>query len=284
MSIKVCADSTCDLSPALVERFSVGILPLYVSLEGETLRDGVEIHPEDIYRHVDAGGALPATAAPTPTDYQTIFETYAGSFDDVVYITIGSGFSSCYQNACLAASEFSNVHVVDSQNLSTGQGLLVVEAAKRAMAGMEIGQLLAELQELIPRVEASFLLDRLDYMRKGGRCSTVAALGANLLKLKPCIEVVDGQMKVVKKYRGQFDKCIETYVRERLEDRMDRLEPDEVFITHATAEEPVLEAARRSADRFGAFAERFETIAGCTISSHCGPNTLGILFIRKPEA
>lgn len=281
MRIKVCADSTCDLSPELAARFDVNILPLYVSLGEQTRKDGVNVTPADIYSHVDAGGGLPTTAAITPEDYADEFRRYAADYDAVLHVTIGSGFSSCYQNACIAAEEFDNVFPVDSKNLSTGQGLVVVEAARRAASGMEVHQLLDELNDLIPRVEASFLLDRLDYMRKGGRCSTVAALGANLLKLKPCIEVVDGQMKVVKKYRGQFEKCIETYIRERLEGRAGQLEPNEAFITHAVATEPVLAAARQAADAYNCFDERFETIAGCTVCCHCGPNTLGILFIRR---
>ena len=281
MRIKVCADSTCDLSPELAARFDVNILPLYVSLGGQARKDGVEVTPADIYSHVDAGGELPTTSAITPEDYAEEFRRFAPEYDAVVHVTIGSGFSSCYQNACIAAEGFDNVYPVDSQNLSSGQGLVVVEAVRRAAAGMEIHQLLDELNDLIPRVEASFLLDRLDYMRKGGRCSTVAALGANLLKLKPCIEVVNGQMKVVKKYRGQFEKCIETYIKERLDGRADQLESNEAFITHAVATESVLAAARQTADTYGRFAERFETVAGCTVCCHCGPNTLGILFIRK---
>lgn len=281
MRIKVCADSTCDLSQDLVERYQINIQPLYVTLNGKSLRDGLEVTPADIYQYVDASGELPSTAALTPADYAEEFRQFSSEYDAVVHINIGSGFSSCHQNACIAAAEFDNVYPIDSKNLSTGQGLVVLEAAKRAAAGMEIQQLLAEVQDLIPRVEASFLLDRLDYMRKGGRCSAVVALGANLLKLKPCIEVVDGQMKVVKKYRGQFEKCIETYVKDRLDGRMDQLEGEHAFLTHALAAESVLTSARQAADQYGEFMVRYETVAGCTVSSHCGPNTLGILFIRK---
>lgn len=281
MRIKICADSTCDLSPALVERFAVNILPLYVALGDKSRRDGVDIAPDDIYRHVDSCGELPVTSAITPADYAEEFRAFAPDYDAVVHITIGSGFSSCYQNACIAAEEFSNVYPIDSQNLSTGHGLVVVEAAKRAAAGMDIQQLLAEIGDLIPRVEASFLLDRLDYMRKGGRCSAVAALGANLLKLKPCIEVVGGKMQVVKKYRGNIDKCVAAYIRDRLETRVDALEPNEAFITHAVATEPVRNAAWAAVRQYGRFHEVFETVAGCTVCSHCGPNTLGILFIRE---
>ncbi len=281
MRIKICADSTCDLSPELVARYDVNILPLYISIGDNSLRDGIEVTPADIYRHVDGGGKLPATAAITPADYAAEFEAFSAQYDAVLHITIGAGFSSCYQNACIAAEPYANVYPVDSQNLSTGQGLVVVEAAKRAAQGMDVQQLLAELQSLIPRVEASFLLDRLDYMRKGGRCSMVAVLGANLLKLKPCIEVIDGQMKVVKKYRGAYDKCIADYIRERLENRMDQLESDEAFITHAVATDPIREVAWKTVREYGSFSEVFETVAGCTVCSHCGPNTLGVLFIRR---
>lgn len=282
MRIKICSDSTCDLSAALIERYDIAIKPLHVNLGDRTCRDGVDVMPDDIFSHVSATGQLPTTSAIMPADYADFFKPYAAEYDAVIHVNIGSGFSSCYQNARLAAQEFDNVYPIDSQNLSTGQGLVVLTCAKLAAEGKDIHELLDEINALTPRVEASFLIDQLDYLHKGGRCSAVAALGANLLKLKPCIEVKDGKMGVVKKYRGNYDKCLAAYVRDRLETRLDQLEHDWIFLTHTTMDDKALASAQNALNEFaGNFGETFETTAGCTVSSHCGPNTLGVLFIRK---
>ena len=280
MRVKIISDSTCDLSPELLERYDIAITPLCVIKDGKEFHDGVDITPADIFTHVDGGGELCSTAAVSQFEYTQMFTRYAKEYDEVVQINIGSNFSCCYQNACLAAQEFDNVFVVDSGNLSTGQGLLVVAAAKLAQQGVSGIEIAERVRALVPKVEASFLIDRLDYMQKGGRCSTVAALGANLLKLKPCIEVREGKMSVCKKYRGSFEKCIRQYVKERLDGRED-IATELVFITHAAADTNVVAAAKEETAQYGSFEEVEETQAGCTVSCHCGPNTLGILFVRK---
>ena len=280
MRVKIISDSTCDLSPELLERYDIAITPLCVIKDGKEFHDGVDITPADIFAHVDGGGELCSTAAVSQFEYTQMFTRYAKEYDEVVQINIGSNFSCCYQNACLAAQEFDNVFVVDSGNLSTGQGLLVVAAAKFVQQGVSGIEIAERVRALVPKVEASFLIDRLDYMRKGGRCSTVAALGANLLKLKPCIEVREGKMSVCKKYRGSFEKCIRQYVKERLDGRED-IATELVFITHAAADTNVVAAAKEETAQYGSFEEVEETQAGCTVSCHCGPNTLGILFVRK---
>lgn len=280
MRVKIIADSTCDLSPELLERYDIAITPLCVIKDGKEFHDGVDITPADIFAHVDGGGELCSTAAVSQFEYTEIFTRYAREYDAVVQINIGSGFSCCYQNACLAAQDFDNVYVVDSENLSTGQGLLVVAAAKLAQQGLSGSEIAERVRALAPKVEASFLIDRLDYMRKGGRCSAVAALGANLLHLKPCIEVREGKMGVCKKYRGSFEKCIRQYVKERLDGRTD-IDEGLAFITHPACQKNVVDAAMEEARAYGSFSEIVETHAGCTVSCHCGPNTLGILFVRK---
>ena len=280
MRVKIISDSTCDLSPELLERYDIAITPLCVIKDGKEFHDGVDITPADIFTHVDGGGELCSTAAVSQFEYTQMFTRYAKEYDEVVQINIGSNFSCCYQNACLAAQEFDNVFVVDSGNLSTGQGLLVVSAAKLAQRGVSGIEIAERVRALVPKVETSFLIDRLDYMQKGGRCSTVAALGANLLKLKPCIEVREGKMSVCKKYRGSFEKCIRQYVKERLDGRTD-IAGDLAFITHPACQKNVVDAAMEEAARYGAFDEVIETHAGCTVSCHCGPDTLGILFVRK---
>lgn len=280
MRVKIISDSTCDLSPELLGRYDIAITPLCVIKDGKEFHDGVDITPADIFAHVDGGGELCSTAAVSQFEYTQMFARYAKEYDEVVQINIGSNFSCCYQNACLAAQEFDNVFVVDSENLSTGQGLLVVSAAKLAQQGVSGIEIAERVRALAPKVEASFLIERLDYMRKGGRCSAVAALGANLLKLKPCIEVREGKMSVCKKYRGSFEKCIRQYVKERLDGRTD-IAGDLAFITHPACQKNVVDAAMEEAARYGAFDEVIETRAGCTVSCHCGPDTLGILFVRK---
>ena len=279
-NVKILADSTCDLSPALLRQYDITLTPLIVIKDGKQFHDGVDITPADIFAHVDAGGKLCSTAAASEYEYSQMFARFSPDYDTVIQITIGSGFSACYQNACLAARSFPNVIVIDSENLSTGQGLLVITAARLAQQGLSGEQIAAQVRALVPKVEASFLVERLDYLYKGGRCSAVAALGANMLRLKPCIEVKDGKMSVSKKYRGTSEHAFSQYVQERLEGR-DDIRPELAFITHPAAQPSVVQAAKDAAAKYGAFNEIIETNAGCTVSCHCGPHTLGILFIRK---
>lgn len=280
MNIKITADSTCDLSKELVEENEIEILPLYVVKEGVSYRDGLEITPQDIFDFVEQGNEPCKTAAVSVADYEDCFSRLSPQYDAVIHINLSAEFSSCYQNACLAAQQFSNVYPVDSRNLSTGSGHIVMEAVRLAKMGLSAPDIVRRLQDLTGRVEASFLIDSLEYLHKGGRCSSLAALGANLLHLKPCIEVVDGKMKVGKKYRGTFEKCLLAYVKERLEGR-DDLVTDRIFVTHTPCDAKTVEAVKKSAKQYGGFVQVTETQAGCTISSHCGPNTLGVLFIRK---
>lgn len=280
MNIKITADSTSDLSKELLDQYDISIIPLYVIKDGKAYRDGVDITPGDIFSHVDAGGEFCTTAAVNTHDYISCFNRFSADFDAVIHVNIGSGFSMCYQNACAAAAEFKNVYVVDSQNLSSGQGHIVIEAAKMAKSGMDLNTILASLEEMTKRLETSFLIDRLDYIYKGGRCSFVTALGADILHLRTCVEVSGGNMQVSKKYRGTFESCVGTYVRDRLMGR-DDLVSERIFITHPAASKASVQVARAAIKEYGAFDEVIETRAGCTISCHCGPRTLGVLFIRK---
>lgn len=280
MNIKIISDSTCDLSPELIRQHDITITPLIVMKNGEEFHDGVTITPREIFAHVASGGCLCSTAARSVGFYEDIFRTYAKQYDGVLQITISSDFSSSFQNASLAASEFENVRVVDSRNLSTGQGLVVLKACELAKTVSSMDELKRELDAYTSRIEASFVVDKLDYLVKGGRCSSAAALGANLLNLKPCIEVRDGKMIVGKKYRGNFAKCLSNYVKDRLEGRED-IEEGTVFITYTQVSQEAHDAVLEAVHTYGHFETIYETIAGCTISCHCGPGTLGILFVRK---
>ena len=280
MKIKITADSTCDLPQELLEKYNISLIPLTVVKNDQSFKDGVDIHPAEIFAHVAAGGALCSTSAGSVGEYADVFEVHAAENDAVIHISLGSGFSSSYQNACLAAEDFENVYCVDSMNLTTGQGFLVLKAAALAASGMEPKAIVAELNALAPKVEASFLVDKLDYLAKGGRCSSAAALGANLLNLKPCIEVRDGKMTVVKKYRGNYAKCLASYIKERLADRED-IDRDTLFITRTVVTDECSKAVSDAVAAYGNFANIYETTAGCTVSCHCGPGTLGVLFVRK---
>lgn len=282
MKIRITSDSTCDLAPRWLKEHGVELLPLYTMVGEKTCRDGVDVTPADIFAHVAAGGDLCSTAANNVEDYLNFFRACLGDCDGLVHVDISADFSSCYQNACIAAEEFGGrVQVVDSRNLSSGHGHIVCEGVKLAEEGGHTAAEIAEqLRELTGRVEASFILDRLDYMRKGGRCSAVVALGANLLHLRPCIEVVDGKMRVGKKYRGKYENCVLQYVRDRLTGR-DDLVCERIFITHTPVDDGVVDKVRAEILKCAPFTEVVETHAGCTVSCHCGPGTLGILFIRS---
>ena len=279
MKIKILSDSTCDLSPALLAENDISLVPLTVVKGDEQFKDGITITAADIFAHVAAGGDLCSTAANSIGEYADKFEQYT-NYDGVIQITIGSGFSSCYQNACLAAEEYPNVRVIDSQNLSTGQGLVVLKACELAKTTTDLDALADELRAFTEKVEASFLVDKLDYLAKGGRCSAVAALGANLLNLKPCIEVKNGKMGVVKKYRGKYEKCLSSYVKERLAGRED-IDCGILFVTQTEVSDTCYEAVMAAVAENSNFEKTYETVAGCTVSCHCGPGTLGVLFVRK---
>ncbi|MBU9722974.1 MULTISPECIES: DegV family protein [Bacillaceae] len=279
-TIKITSDSTCDLSEELIGKYEIDTVPLYINLGEESYKDMVEIKPSDIFSYADKTGTLPKTSAVTIGDYIELFSKYTNSHDAIIHINLGQGFSSCYQNATIAAKDFENVYVVNSANLSSGTGHLVIEAAIMAQEGIPAKEIVERLEELANRVEASFVIDTLDYLRMGGRCSSVAALSANLLNIKPSIEVMNGAMEVGKKYRGRFEKAIPKYIADRLNERNDII-PDRIFITHTGCSEELVDKTKELVKEHYAFSEIHETTASCTISSHCGPGTLGILFIRK---
>lgn len=281
MNIRISADSTCDLSQDLVQQYGITITPLYVNMGDKPLQDGTEVSPAEVFDYFERTGELCFTSARNIGEYLDVFTKLRSECDAVVHLAIGSDFSSSCQNALLAASELENVYVVDSRSITSGQGFLVIRAAELAQQGAEPQMIVDELRKLIDKVDVSFLLDQLEYLHKGGRCSSVAAMGANLLKLKPCIEVVDGKMQVGKKYRGNFAKCTEQYLRDRLADK-DTLDLSRVFLTSAGVDAEIIAQARQIiAEYIPENAEIIESVAGCTISCHCGPGTLGIILVRK---
>ena len=280
MNIKVLSDSTCDLPQEILEKYNITMIPLSVIKDGKQFTDGVDITPADIFNHVASGGDLCSTAALNIGEYSDVFSKYSKEYDGVIHINISAEFSSCYQNARLAAEEFDNVRVIDSRNLSTGQGLVVLKACELAKEYEDLDALADALRAFTEKVEASFLLDRLEYMVKGGRCSAAAALGANLLNLKPCIEVKNGKMAVVKKYRGNYAKCLANYVKDRLANRDDVVK-DTLFVTRTPVTDECFNAVKEAVEAYNDFETTYWNEAGCTVSCHCGPGTLGVLFVRK---
>ena len=281
MRIKITADSTCDLPPDIIDRYNIGITPLYIMKDEKPYKDSLEISVNDIFEYVESGAGMTRSSAINVSEYQEYFSDWLKDCDAIIHINISSYFSVCNQSARIAAENFDNVYVVNSLNLSTGSGHIVMDAAIMAEKGMEPGQIVAELEMLIPKVEASFVIGTLKYLHKGGRCSGLTALGANLLKLNPCIEVVDGKMDVGKKYRGNFNKIIFQYVSDKLSGRND-IDTRRIFVTYPPTMSP--ELIERIVERIKSFADFDEIIccdAGCVISNHCGPICVGVLFFRK---
>ena len=276
------ADSTCDLDAELKERFHVSYFPLHIILNGKDYKDNVDITPEEVYQEYYDSKVLPKTSAVNAEEYIEHFRPWVEKGYEVIHINLGHALSSSYQNCCLAASELGHVHVVDSCNLSTGTGLLVVAAGKMIAEGLDAKTIAEALRKRTSKCHASFVLDTLTFLHAGGRCSAVAALGANVLKLKPCIQVDnhDGSMGVGKKYRGSLDKVLVRYVKDELA-RYDNINTDLLFITHSGISQDYIDLVRKTVDEIMHFKEIHVTKASCTISCHCGPNTLGILFETK---
>lgn len=278
----ISSDSISDLGEELLTRFAIPTIPLHVVLGEDVHEDGVDVAADDVFRFYDENGTLPHTTAINVGEYTEFFEKLTADGSSVVHFCTGSAISSCYQNALIAKEEFENVYVVDSLNLSTGVGLQVLAAAENAQAGLSAAEIYEKALELVPRVEASFFLDTLEYLHKGGRCSALAAFGANLLKLRPTIlvDASTGKMDVGKKNRGTYDKVMEAYIRDRIEGRAD-IDHHRCFITHSGNDPETVQKAVDLVKSLYDFDEVCVTRALCTISSHCGPHCMGVLFIRN---
>ncbi len=280
MKISISADSTCDLSPELIRKYNIGITPLSVIIDGQVFHDGVDVTPRDIFRASDAGKSV-RTAAVNTFEYREFFEEQLKTYDQVVHVCISSEFSSCYADACEASAKMDNVFIVDSRNLSTGSGLLVLEGAEMAAKGMDGKEIAETLKARTGLVDASFVVRTVEYLRRGGRCSGMEALGAKMLHIRPSIIVADGKMHPGEKYRGRYEHYLKHYIEDTLANDS-TIDFNRVFITHSPSEEGLVSFAIDKVKSYGLFREVLETMAGCTVCCHCGPDTLGILFMRKP--
>ena len=281
--VKIISDSTCDLSPELITRYNIDILPLHILLGEDEYEDGKTITPEQIFAWSNEHKTTPKTSAPSLEDAIRIFRPYVEDGHEIICFSISGGMSTSGNVMRLAADELEasdRIHVVESANLSTGIGLLVIEAAIMASNGSSVADILSQVEALKPKVRASFVVDTLTYLYRGGRCNAVAAMAGGVLKLHPKIVVENGAMDATKKYRGKIKAVIMSYVKD-MEDDLKSARPDRVFITHSGCDSSTVDSVRTYLNSLGIFHEILETRAGGVISSHCGPGTLGVLFIAK---
>lgn len=280
--VMITADSTCDLPDYLIEKNNITILPLSILLGDKAYSDGVDIFPRDIYAYVNKTGDLPKTSAVTPAQYSSVFREFVEQGKAVVHIGLSSAISSSYQNACIAAAEFDDVYCIDSKSLCTAMGLLVLKACDFRAKGFDAKKIYNRVNSLVPKVSTTFVLNNLEYLHKGGRCSGVAKFSANVLGIKPSIAVDEnGRLDVAKKYRGKIDLVYKQYISDSLKD-INKIDPARVVIANSGDINPeILSFAKGMIEGKNKFAEVITADAGCTISSHCGPKTLAIFYIRK---
>jgi len=280
-AVAIIADTTCDLSVELKEKYQIQTFPLHIHLGEREYADGVDISPDDIYRWSDENRATPKTSAISPIEAQEIITAALQTAEEVICFTISDQMSSTGNVLRLAAKELEvedRVYVMNSKSLSTGIGLQIIEAAIMAEQGMSVAEIVSEIHKMQSKVRASFVVDTLIYLYRGGRCSGLAALAGSALKLHPVISVVEGKMMPGKKYRGQIERVTLEYVRD-MEQELRKAKPDRVFITHSGCDDELIEAVKTEVAALGHFKEILVTRAGSVITSHCGPGTLGVLFI-----
>lgn len=280
MKIKITADSTCDLSPELIKKFDVGIMPLFVSLGDKNLLDGVNIAPQDIYDYYASTKKLPKSGARSSEDYCDFFQSFLEEgYDAVIHFIISAEMSSSNGNANVAASRLKSVYVVDSRSLSTGTGLLVLDACEMASRGMSPDDIVKRANSRADAVQASFIINSLEFLHKGGRCSSLAYFGANLMQIKPSILVKNGKMGTMSKHMGKYERCVEKYV-DYVRATFNNPDKRRCFVTHTKLSDDIVSAVVDKVKSWGIFDEVLETTAGCTVTTHCGEGTIGVLFIN----
>lgn len=279
MKIAITSDSVCDLSQEQIIQNNIKIMPLIINLGDNSYSDGIDINSQMIFDYFAKTKQLPKTSAINEFQYDEFFEESLKSYDGIVHFTISSKISSCYDSAIKSAKKHKNVFVIDSQNLSTGVGLLVLYACVLRDKGEKIENIVSKIEERKPFVQASFVVERLDYLYKGGRCSAIQLLGANLLKIRPSILVKNGKMDVHKKYRGKMKDVVVDYIKDTLKE-FNNYDDSVCFITYSSATDEMLENAKKAVKELTTFKNVYITTAGATITSHCGENTLGILYFN----
>ncbi|MDQ0087107.1 DegV family protein with EDD domain [Paenibacillus anaericanus] len=281
--VKVFADSTSDLPAAWISQYHIGIIPLYVVFDEESYKDGTEITPADLYQQVEKSDKLPKTTAPSPKDFMDAFGPHIERGEDILYISLSSELSSTYQNARIAAAEFpeDRIRIVDSLNLCSGIGLLVMKAVRAAESGSSLNEIVSLVETYRPLVETEFVIDTLEYLYKGGRCSGMQNFIGSLLQIRPVLKVVDGGIIPAYRVRGRKEKAVQQMLDNTLANR-DLMDNDLIIVAHSFAEEEALRLAAILREQTGA-REVAVTEAGCVISSHCGKHTIGIMYTKKPS-
>ena len=279
--VKIFTDSTSDLTAEILKEFQIAIVPLYVTFDKQAFRDGLDLTTEMLYELVEQLGQLPKTAAPTPLDFRDAFRPWIDSGHDIVYISLSAQISSTWQNARIAAAEFppGRIHIIDSQNLSTGIGLLVLKACDHVLEGLAADEIAARIREYVPRVRTAFVIDTLDYLYKGGRCSAVQNFMSSLLRIRPIVKVVDGKMILGQKLRGPRQHALNHMLQEVL-DNQAIIDPQRIIVTHSQGYADALYLKEQLEQTFQD-CQVILTDAGCVISSHCGPKTVGIIYLEK---
>lgn len=278
MKIGITADSTCDIPQEIREKENIDIIPFGVMLGEELRHDGIDVTPQDLYDYADKTKELPKTSAINEVEYEEFFARKLKDNDAVIHFCLSSEISSACSNAQRAAEKFNNVYVIDSKSLSSGTGLLVLSCVDKIKEGKDLETILKEINEEVPKVQASFLIDTLKYLHKGGRCSGVAKIGAAMFSIKPRISLINGKMEVTKKYMGSINSCLIKYCKDMLKE----VEPnkDRVFVTYSSPVDPARETIINMLKEDG-FKDIIECRACSTICTHCGPKTLGVLYIAK---
>ena len=278
MKICISCDSTCDIPKDLLEKYDIHLMPITIMLGTEEHHDGIDVTPEDIFNFVDKTNELPKTSAVNIYEYTEYFKKLRQEYDAVIHFSLSFAISSTGNNARLASNDVDNVYVIDTKSLSSGSGLLALSCVDKLKEGKDIKTIVKELEEEANKVQASFLLDTLRFLHKGGRCSSIALLGANVLKIKPRISLVDGKMQVTKKYRGNIEDALMKYA----DDLLKEIPPNKkrVFVTYSSPVEPTRTKLLQMLKDYG-FEEVLESSACATISTHCGRKTLGVLYIAK---
>ncbi len=280
-NIRIVTDSTCDLSPDLLNKHNIAVVPLYVVFKDESFKDGVDINNEKLYEIVEKNNNLPMTSAPAPGDFINTFKPIIDAGDDIVYIGISSKISATVQNALLAAQEFpeGRIAVLDSENLSTGLGLLVLKAVDYVKEGLSNHEIVEKLSPFVPNIRTRFIINTLDYLHKGGRCSAMQSFVGGLLKIRPIVAIKDGKMILEEKIRGKRDKVLANMIDNVMLDR-DNMDGERLFITHSMAHDDVLQLKKEFEEKLNV-REVIITDTGCVVSSHCGPLTIGIIYLNK---
>lgn len=278
--VLITCDSTSDMTVQQKQEYGIKTIPLYVRIQDNEYRDGIDITSDVMFEKIKECGQLPKTAAVSMQDYLDFWKPFRDEGYEIVHLTISSEMSVCFQNCRAAAEEMGGVYAVDSKNLSTGIGLLCILGANLAKEGKSAKEIYDVLMEKREKLNVSFVLDTVDYLAKGGRCSAVTAFAAGLLRLRICIEVKDGKMDVCKKYRGKMSVVLTDYVRDRLNEKVDA-DLDYIYITDSGVDPEIREKVKETVLEMRPFANVLFSTAGCTVSSHCGPGTLGILFFEK---